>query len=87
MSHSFWFASDEVRERLANFRQRIRENPSPDDQPTTTTVGEFLGQLTGRALCRCLVCPCNSARTIDHPVVCRECAAGSHQPLFHGGVL
>ena len=60
-----------------------------EDRPTSITVAGFLRQIGGStppALCRCLVCSCTSTRTVTHPVVCRKCSAGAHQPP-QGGVL
>lgn len=55
------------------------------DRPSPTTIREFLADVTAvSSQCRCLVCQCSALRTIDYPVVCRECSKGWHDP--EGGV-
>lgn len=66
-------------------RPSLRDD-MPDAPDARVTVGQFMEAIAiGANRCRCLVCRCVSLRTIENPVVCRECARGSH--AAPGGVL
>jgi hypothetical protein len=58
------------------------------DQRTGATIADLVPVpvALGSPLCRCLLCPCESRRTIEYPRVCRDCSYGAHHQL-NGGVL